>query len=229
MARLPDEFLEWNYYGRRRLLERLLSGGAGRDMALEFTRHTPVLVTAAEVDGRIEVNGKVVGCGYVASRDYIREKIRVFREHVEESDERLSEGASMEEVEREHLERGVRLLLEHVYLERERAEKEMDFEVLATVELAKRVPWSSRHTWTLIQRNPRVSLVFFQPPSLSFEVKGYASIHLDDEYHEYVTLVHDAFHYTPPERRGDRPVYLVHVEEVYDNSASPRGFGRRIA
>jgi len=228
MARLPEQFLEWNYYGRRRLLEKLLSEGMTREMALEFMRHTPVLVTAAEVNGRIEVNGKVVGCGYVASRDYLGEKIKVFRDHIQQSDEEYNSGASYDKVKEEHLLRGAKLLLEHIYLEGGRASREIDFEVLATIELAKRVPHSSRHTWSLIQRNPRVSLVFYQPPVLSYEIKGYATIHMEDQLHEFVTLVHDSFHYTPPQARSDRPVYIIHVEEVYDNSASSKGFGRRL-
>ena len=228
MARLPEQFLEWNYYGRKRLLEKLLSGGMTREMALEFMRHTPVLVTAAEVDGRIEVNGKVVGSGYVASKDYLSEKIKIFREHIKESDEKYNSGVGYDKIEEEHLLRGVKLLLEHIYLEKERADREIDFEVLATVELAKRSPHSSKHTWSLIQKNPRVSLVYYQPPALSYEIKGHASIHLDDKLHEFVTLVHDSFHYTPPLARSDRPVYIIHVEEVYDNSASPKGFGRRL-
>lgn len=228
MARLPEQFLEWNYYGRRRLLEKLLSGGMTREMVLEFMRHTPVLVTAAEVNGRIEVNGKVVGCGYVASRDYLGEKIKVFRDHIQQSDEEYNSGASYDKVKEEHLLRGAKLLLEHIYLEGGRASREIDFEVLATIELAKRVPHSSRHTWSLIQRNPRVSLVFYQPPVLSYEIKGYATIHMEDQLHEFVTLVHDSFHYTPPQARSDRPVYIIHVEEVYDNSASSKGFGRRL-
>ncbi len=197
-------------------------------MVLEFMRHTPVLVTAAEVNGRIEVNGKVVGCGYVASRDYLSEKIKVFRDHIQQSDEEYNSGASYDKVKEEHLLRGAKLLLEHIYLEGGRASREIDFEVLATIELAKRVPHSSRHTWSLIQRNPRVSLVFYQPPVLSYEIKGYATIHIDDQLHEFVTLVHDSFHYTPPQARSDRPVYIIHVEEVYDNSASSKGFGRRL-
>ena len=197
-------------------------------MALEFMRHTPVLVTAAEVNGRIEVNGKVVGCGYVASRDYLGEKIKVFRDHIQQSDEEYNSGASYDKVKEEHLLRGAKLLLEHIYLEGGRASREIDFEVLATIELAKRVPHSSRHTWSLIQRNPRVSLVFYQPPVLSYEIKGYATIHMEDQLHEFVTLVHDSFHYTPPQARSDRPVYIIHVEEVYDNSASSKGFGRRL-
>ena len=48
MARLPDRFLRWNYYPRRELVRRILAGEDGGDkLLLKFTRHTPMLVTAA--------------------------------------------------------------------------------------------------------------------------------------------------------------------------------------
>ncbi len=230
MVRLPDRFLEWNYYPRRRLIQEMLVGGARvspERLALEFTRHNPVLVTAAPLGGGIRVNGKVVGCGYVPRRERIAEAVRAFEEHIRASDEAYEEARGDREALRklyvEHAERGARLMLRHIYLPRGEAEGRVDFEKLATVELAM------KETWRLVQLNRTASLVFFQPPTVSFEVKGRLTVHVGDEYHRVVTLIHDAYHYTPPERRGERPVYILHVEEVYDKSATPSGFGKRIA
>jgi len=236
MVRLSDMFLEWNYYPRRRLIEEMLVGGKGspEKLFLEFTRHNPVLCTAAVgEDGTIEVNGKVVGCGYVVKREVMSEVIKVFGEHLKTTDELYEEARGdkdkLREVYSEHSKRGAKLLLKYIYLPKGEAEGVVDFEKLATVELAKRIPWSSKHTWRIVQRSRRACLVFYQPPTISFEVRGEISIHLDDDYHRLVTLVHDAYHYTPPEHRSDRPVYILHVLEVYDNSASRSGFGRRLA
>ncbi len=236
MARLPEKFLEWNYYSRRRLIKQVLEGKI-KDTArffLEFTRHNPVLCTAAQrEDGLIEVNGKVVGIGYVVKEKYLGEKIRVFKEHIALSDAQYSEVKDNRDALRklfeEHSRRGLRLLLEHIYLEPEEAENVVDFEKLTTIELAARIPHSSKHTWSIVQRNKTACIVFFQPPSTSFELKGRLTIHLDDRYHSFVTLIHDSYHYTPPERRGGRPVYIFHVEEVYDNSPTPQGYGRKLA
>lgn len=236
MVKLPDEFLEWNYYARRKLLEKVARREplSPETMYLVAARHNPVLCTAApRDDGTVEVNGKVVGVGYVVKRDRLSEVIKALKEHVKAMDERYEELKRDEEELRKALQeysvKGAKLLLEYVYLPPERATKEVDFEKLATVELAKRLPHSSKHTWGILQRSRKACLVFFQPPLISFEVRSTITIHEGDEYHEYVTLVHDAFHYTPLERRADRPVYIFHVEEVYDNSPTPRGFGRRIA
>ncbi len=234
MTRLPTRFLEWNYYPRRELVRRLLlrEGGRPEEIFLQFMRHNPVLITGAILDGRVRVNGKVVGCGYVVKEELLNEVSGVFRNHIARSDEEY-EGARDREARKrvyeEHARRGSHLLLKYIYLPKGEADRLIDFEVLATVELAKSVPWSTKETWRLVQLNRRASLVFFQPPVTSFEVKGEISVHIDDPYHEFVTLVHDAYHYTPKEERSDRPVYLLHVEEVYDKSATSNGFGRRIA
>jgi len=235
-VRLPDKFLEWNFYGRRRLIERLLREGrinADR-LLLEFMRHTPVLCTAAPRNyGTVELNGKVVGVGYVLKREKMGGAIKALREHLKATDEEYEavreDGERLRRLYEEHSRRGLELLLRYLYLPPSEAEGAVDFEKLATVELAKRLPWSSKHTWRIVQKSKAACLVFFQPPSTSFEVRGILSVHVDDEYHEFVTLVHDAYHYTPPEHRVDRPVYVIHVTEVYDNSPTRGGFGTRLA
>jgi len=236
LVKLPEKFLKWNYYPRRRLAEQMLKGEIGdpSKFFLEFTRHNPVLCTAAvNSDGSIEVNGKVIGLGYVLKREILSEALKEFREHMKASDEVYEkvkgEKEAMRKLYEEHSVRGLKLMLKYVYKPENEAEKFVDFEKLATVELAKRLPWSSKHTWNIVQRSRNACLVFFQPPMISFEVRGIIDIHIDGEYHELVTLIHDAYHYTPPEHRRDRPVYIINVTEVYDNSPSRSGFGTKIA
>jgi len=230
MARLPESFIEWNFRGRRRLIERLLNGEelSREKLFLEFTRHTPVLCTAAPgEDGRLDVNGKVVGIGYVPQPRKILEAVKAFRSHVSEADKLYFEGEWCKEKAETYAKRGLKLLLEWIYVDRDR-ESEIDFEKLVTIELAKRLPWSSKHTWRNLMLNRAACLVFYQPPAVSFEVRGNIEVFTDGPYHELVNLVHDAYHYTPPERRRDRPVYVLNITETYDNSAGPKGFGRKL-
>lgn len=234
MARLPEEFLEWNYYARRELLMKVsrgLSGDPGGVFRELSARHNAVLCTASvNSEGGLDVNGKVVGVGYVPKLEWAGEIIAELEEHLKLSDEELScGGRSREEVLREHSTRGIRLLLNHVYLEHSLADERIDFEKMTSLELALRVPHSSKHTWRNVQEFKKACLVFFQPPSISFEVRCKVSIHESGDYWKLVNLIHDAFHYVPPERRFGRPAYVFHVEEVYDNSASASGFGRRLA
>lgn len=236
MVTLPEKFLNWNYYARRTLLEKFLKGDikGGPEFFIEFTRHNPVLCTAAVNEhGVVEVNGKVIGVGYVVKEEYLKEYVEIFEEHLKETDEKYGEAGHdrtvLKKLYQEHARRGLQLLLKYIYLEPEKAREIIDFEKLSSIELVKRLSYSSKHTWSLLQKNRNACLVYFQPPSISYEIRVRVSIHLDDLYYRLVTLIHDAYHYTPPERRGNRPVYLFHVLEVYDNSPSIDGFGRRIA
>jgi len=235
MVKLPRKFLNWNYFPRRKLIQNILENKIENPAKffLEFTRHNPTLCTAAEVNGKIIVNGKIVGIGYVPLKERIPECLRIFREHIKISDEKYEkvkgDRKELQKLYREHADRGLRLLLDHIYVSEDKAFETIDFEKMATIELAKRLPQSSKHTWDLIQKNKYVCLVFFQPPSISYEIRGVAEIREEGDYHEIVNLIHDCYHYTPPDARKDRPVYLINVLEVYDNSASPSGFGTKIA
>ena len=111
-----------------------------------------------------------------------------------------------------------------------KATLKVDFTKMSTVELTKSKPHSSKHTWNIVQGNPTACLLFYRPPDISFELHGWLDIHEEGLYYEFVNAVHDAFHYVPREKRKmERPVYLFNVEEVYDNSPTPQGFGTRIA
>ncbi|MGB9709643.1 MAG: hypothetical protein ACP5II_06300 [Infirmifilum sp.] len=232
MVQLPREFIEWNYFARRALVSQILEGASidPYRLQLEFTRHNPVLCTAALQDnGTIEVNGKVIGVGYVLKKEFLAEASRKFEEHIKVADEALAAHPEREkEILEEYSRRGIKLLLDYIYLPRGMAEERVDFEKMASLELALRIPHSSKHTWRIVQRSRKACLVFYQPPAISFEVRCSISIHLDDDYHRFVNLVHDAFHYTPPEARENRPTYIFHVEEVFNNSPSRAGFGKKL-
>ena len=237
MVGLPEEFLRWNYYPRRRLVESMLKGKIDESPSfyLEFTRHNPTLCTAAmRENNSIDVNGKIVGIGYVVKQEYLKEVINILDSHIKKSDERYTninhnEKIALKQHYEEHAVRGLNLLLKYLYLTPREARNMIDFEKLSTVELAAGLSHSSKHTWNIVQKNRSACILFFQPPIISFELKGYLSIHLNDKYHRFVTLIHDAYHYTPPENRGFRPVYIFHVTEVYNNSPTPKGFGTKIA
>lgn len=122
------------------------------------------------------------------------------------------------------------LLMEYIYLPREEAHKFMDFTKMSTIELAKGTAWSSKHTWAIVQKNQTACLLFYRPPSISFELRGWLDVHTEGLYYEFVNAVHDSFHYTPPEkRRIERPVYIFNVQEVYDNSPTSKGYGTKLA
>jgi hypothetical protein len=112
---------------------------------------------------------------------------------------------------------GLELLVRHIW--GDGCAGRLDFSVLGTLELAR------KHTWTNLRANPGVTLSFFQPPAVSFEVRGTVEVHEDGPYHALLNAQHDVYHRPAPERWPARPAYLVRIREIYDNSASREGFG----
>lgn len=206
LSRLPDRYIKWSYRGRKELLRRI---GAGEDLAREviflgFTRHTPTVVSV----GSAGPNGSVKGVGFVPGSAHIEMLLAKYLEHI---DSGWSDDYSA---------RGLKILEETVY--GPSGEDVVDFTKLATLELAK------GHTWRNLKENRSVSLVFYEPPVISFEVRAVAEIHEDGIYHEFVNAQHDVYH--KPNRPGwkDRPAYIFGIEEIYDNSATRDGFGTLI-
>jgi hypothetical protein len=206
VSELPEKYIRWCYRGRKELVHRI---AAGEDVPKEvlflgFTRHSPTLVTA----GSAGPNGSVKGVGFVPDDRYIGEFLAAYLEHI---DSGWSEGYPA---------RGLEILGETIY--GPMGEDKVDFSRLATLELAK------GHTWQNLKENRNVSLVFFEPPMVSFEVRAVAEIHEDGLHHEFVNAQHDVYHKPDRARWHQRPAYVFHIEEIYDNSATKDGFGRRI-
>ncbi|MEM4704630.1 MAG: hypothetical protein QXJ02_06155 [Candidatus Bathyarchaeia archaeon] len=235
---LPEKFLSWNYFPRGKTLREMAETSVMADMnrfLLNSVRHNPALCTAFQKeDGTVAINAKIVGIGYVLKKHLLEDAARDFEAHLRRGDELFAK-AETEEERREanavFQKDGAKLLTARLYFEdMEEACAHVDFSKMATIELALSKPNSSKHTWQIVQHNQTACLLFYQPPTVSFELHGKIEIHENDAYHKFVNLVHDSFHYAPPERRsnGRKPVYLFNVEEVYDNSASKEGFGTKI-
>jgi len=238
VVKLPEQFLEWNYYPRRDNAKLFLEGKHEQDMNkffLDSTRHNPALCTAYQRDdGSIFVNAKIVGVGYVLKKEKLQTAITAFKHHLENGDKLFGEAGEdrtkVDESMKKYQQEAMLLLIEHIYLPQEEAHATVDFTKMSTMELAKSKPWSSKHTWKIIQTNRTACLLFYQPPNISFEIHGWIDIHTEGLYYEWVNSVHDAFHYVPPKKRQtERPVYLFNIEEVFDNSPTPNAYGTKIA
>ena len=221
MKRIPREFINWAYFGRVRYLKKILNGELKHsELLLEAMRHTAVLATARIIgQGEVFVNAKIVGVGFIPKEEYINETISALKKHIERYSSLNAE---------DYMRKGVELLLRTLYFEDEKeAFKRIDFSKLATLEMASTIPHSSKHTWTNIRYNKRACLLFYQPPIISYELHGTLSIHVNDEYAELVNLIHDVAH-KPRGEATRRPALIFTIKEMYDNSATPRGYGRRM-
>jgi hypothetical protein len=207
LSDIPDSFLEWLYRERARLIRRQAAGESlpRGELLLGFTRHSPAVVTC----GPAGLNASIKGIGFIPKAEYLEETLAAYLAHIERG---WRPG---------YREEGLRLLVERLYSPP--AEGRLDFSRLGTLELAR------CHTYVNLQADPRVTLLFFEPPSVSYELRGRAEIHQEGSpYHRFLNAQHDVFHFPHPERWSERPAYLFFIEEIYDNSASEGGFGRRI-
>ncbi len=203
----PKTFVQWAYDERAALLRRLAAGERipREQMFLGFTRHNPTVVSY----GPAGPNGAIKGVGWMPRPEYLEETLAAYDEHIR-SGWREGYGAA-----------GMQILLQQLYGEESR--ERVDFERLGSLELAK------GHSWTNLSANPRATLVFYEPPVTSYEVRAGVEIHEPGSpYHRLLNMQHDVYHEPHPERWAERPAYVFHIEEIYDNSARPGGFGTQL-
>ena len=185
---IPEAFINWAYEGRAELIRRQAEGQAvaPNDMYLGFTRHNPGVVS----HGPAGLNASIKGIGYIPRPEYVEETLDAYLAHIRRG---WREGYGQD---------GLRLLMRVLYGEgcRER----IDFSRLGSLELAL------DHTWTNLRADPAVTLLFYQPPMISYEVRGRAEIHEEgSRYHLLLNAQHDVYHEPHPERWAGRPAYIL--------------------
>jgi hypothetical protein len=97
-----------------------------------------------------------------------------------------------------------------------------------------------KHSYANYKANPEATLLFYQPPTLSFEVRGKMEIIGEHQeigsvspfelplLQQFINAQHDVYHLPNIERWVTRPAYKFTVEEIFDNSANKIGFGTKI-
>jgi len=204
---IPDNFIHWAYHDRAQLIRRQAEGEEiqPQEIFLGFCRHTPAIVSA----GPAGLNASIKGVGFIPKLEYVQETLDAYLQHIQTG---WREGYS---------EAGLQLLMGLLY--GEGCQDRIDFTRFGTLELAR------RHTWENLQTDPKVTLLFYQPPMISFEVRGRAEIHtVGSIYHQLLNAQHDVYHRPNPDGWKDRPAYLFVIEEIFDNSVTPKGFGKKI-
>jgi len=199
MKMVPEEFIDWLYVKRRELIEKMLRGKASeQEVYLGFLRHTPAIAT----HGSAGLNASVKGIGFIYEDKYLPETLEILREYMKEKRSQVE---------------ALKFLLEHIYLR-----EKIDFTKLTSIELAH------KHTWTNVNENPIATIIFYYPPTISYEVRCKVKIHSNDEIHEFVNRMHDLYHSGKPQKESwsKRPVYVFHIQEIYDNS--PMKMGQKI-
>jgi len=204
---IPEAFLNWTYRERADLIRRQAEGQAvaPHEIYLGFTRHSPGVVS----HGPAGLNASIKGVGYIPKPEYLDETLDAYLAHIRRG---WRDGYCQD---------GLQLLMRMLY--GEGCQERIDFTRLGSLELAL------GHTWTNLRADPTVTLLFYQPPAISYEVRGRAEIHEQGSpYHLLLNAQHDVYHQPHSERWSKRPAYIFTIDEIYDNSASKEGFGRRV-
>lgn len=216
-----NRFFEWAYRNRGNAVRDLAAGKqvSMEKMFLSFMSHNPIFVS----DGPAGLNGAVKGIGFIPREEYLEEALAAYVQHIK----------SYEPGDKEYSKRGLDILMKYLYSEE--AEKNMDFDHVYGVEMAFTKSYEN------YLANPQCSMVFYQPPVTSYELKG--KMELIGEHYEadaqvdpfslpvlqqFVNAQHDVYHLPNIDRWKTRPVYRFTIEEIYDKSSTPNGFGTKI-
>ncbi len=195
---IPEEFIRYAFEERVEGIKRLAEGKFGPDALIGFTRHNAAIITC----GKAGVNGSIKGVGFIHREELLPETLEKLREELGRPyDPR----------------RALEFLLSEIYVR-----EKIDFTKFVSLELAK------KHTWENVTSGSKeATILFFTPPSTSYEVRCEVEVHEDDEVWEYTNAVHDTFHRPKKPRAWSRtPAYLFKIREIYDNSE--RAMGVRI-
>ncbi len=198
----PHRFRKWVFDGRAEIVRKMLDGELldKNQLFLGFTRHSPAVIT----DGPAGLNGSIKGTGFVPKEEFLGDILDKYLTHISsDADETYSQ-------------RGLELLWEEVWSKPER----FDLGIMATIELAK------RHTWDNLRANPKATILFYQPPIISYECRADVEIHTDGDIHRFVNAQHDVYHKPNPDIWAKRPVYLFRIKEITDKSVTKDGFGK---
>ncbi|WP_297437071.1 hypothetical protein [Thermococcus sp.] len=192
---IPEEFIRYAFRERVDGIRKLAEGNFGPGALIGFTRHNATIITC----GPAGVNGSVKGVGFVSRDEFLPELIKKLRTE-------LSRPYDSK--------RAIQFLLNEVYIE-----ERIDFTKFVSLELAK------KHTWkNLTEGKKEATILFFTPPSTSYEVRCDVEIHGDGPMWEYANAIHDVFH--RPEKPRDwrkTPAYLFKIREIYDNGETAMG------
>lgn len=219
-----NNFFKWAYRKRGETVIKLGREGMGsmspEKVWINFTSHNPVFIS----HGPKGLNGSVKGIGFAPRPEFMEAALKDYVEHIKTYDP----------ADKMYSQRGLDILIKHLYSEE--AEKNIDFSCVYGVEMA------FKNSFANYKENPDCSMVFYQPPVISYELKGkmeivgknYAKDDKVDPYsleflQQFVNAQHDVYHTPNIDRWKTRPVYKFTIEEIWDKSAGPKGaFGERI-
>lgn len=207
-------FFNWAFRTRAQTVMNIYNGVemSKEKVFLSFCSHDPALISY----GPAGLNASIKGIGFMPKPEYLEETLEAYIEHIKTYDPE----------DKEYSKRGLGLLVKYMY--GPEAQHRVDFSCIGSLEMAK------DHSYRNYKANPEATILFYQPPMISYEVRGKMEIHDETEsgkreiYQQFINAQHDVYHSPDMNRWLSYPAYVFRIEEVYDNSATKEGFGAKM-
>ena len=212
--RTAESFFNWAFKTRANTVARLCNHEemSPEKIFLSFCSHDPAFIS----HGPEGLNASIKGIGFMPKREYLEETLEAYQKHI----------ASYVPGDKTYSQRGLELLMKYMYAPE--VQDRVDFTCVGSLEMAM------NHSWKNYQVNPEATLLFYQPPAISYELRGKMEI-IDgpaagdrEIYQRFINAQHDVYHFPNLEKPVRYPAYIFHIEEVFDNSATPVGFGTKL-
>jgi len=222
MARLTDDFLTHFYYGIRDDYQARVTGEKKPlpEIFLGLTRNNPVVITC---DSDSVPNGAVKSVGFHLQDEFLEEAIKAYDVFLDWRWEKIKDTMGSEyegegwlySPHPDFIADGLKHALKHIYLPREAADKNVNFEQLGTLE------GFYKKTWGNIQQNRKAAIAYYYPPGIHFQVNCSVEIHKAGPLREFINRAACLAHGDNPAKWPKRTAYIFHVEEVIDKSVYP--------
>jgi hypothetical protein len=209
-----ESFFNWAFRTRANNVIKLAGGEemSPEKVFLSFCSHDPALVSY----GPAGLNASIKGVGFMPKPEYLEETLAAYIEHIK----------SWTPDDKEYSQRGLELLIKYMY--GEEARHRIDFTCIGSLEMAK------KHSYANYKANPEATIIYYQPPAISYELRGKMEIHDEMDtgkreiYQQFLNAQHDVYHRPDMTRWLKYPAYVFRIEEIYDNCVTKEGFGTKM-
>lgn len=209
-----EGFFNWAFRTRANTVIKLANGEqmSPEKVFLSFCSHDPALIS----NGPAGLNASIKGIGFMPKPEYLEETLAAYLEHID----------SYNGDDKEYSQRGLELLVKYMYGEDVR--HKIDFSCIGSLEMAK------KHSYANYKVNPEATILFYQPPMISYELRGKMEIHDEMDsgkmeiYQQFINAQHDVYHRPDKSRWLRYPAYVFRIEEIYDNCVTKDGFGTKV-
>ena len=209
-----ESFFRWSFNTRAENVLKMFRGemSSPEKVFLSFCSHDPAFVSY----GPAGLNASIKGIGFLPKDEYLEETLEAYINHIKTFDPE----------DKTYSKRGLEVLVKYMY--GDEARDRVDFTKVGSLEMAK------KHSYANYKVNPEATLIFYQPPAISYEVRGKMEIYDECEsgkreiYQQFINAQHDVYHHPDMNRWLSYPAYIFRIEEIYDNSATREGFGTQL-